>query len=202
MLLFLICQGRWGLMSCAILFAERGGITYQILGIFPLASVFYYFYHTQKSMVRSLINNAISTPHPHPKSNMSLPVFTTIKEIKEANRRKTKIGVGSIVTEKVGDMGRKTKEGRSRMVSKEVVECVQYLMGENKFLVQFEDGQNIYMGYFLLGQVCSEEEVVHEVNSPIYDLPPQSELLTIDGNPVDEVECMFEKVIYFSVIYI
>ena len=43
------------------------------------------------------------------------------------------------------------------------------------------------MGYFFLTHVCSEEEVGHKVNKPIFDLQKkQGKLLTIDGNPVDE----------------
>ena len=53
---------------------------------------------------------------PTPKSTMSLPVVT-IK--KEAKRGKTKIGVGSIVTVKVGGFEEKTREGRIRRTRKD-----------------------------------------------------------------------------------
>ena len=43
------------------------------------------------------------------------------------------------------------------------------------------------MGYFSLENVCSEEEVGHEVRGPIFDLlKEEGELLTIYGTPVDE----------------
>ena len=49
-------------------------------------------------------------------------------------------------------------------------------------------------GLFFLTPVCYEEEVLHEVNYPIYGLArKESEFLTIDGNCVDEIECMFEQ---------
>ena len=50
---------------------------------------------------------------------------------------------------------------------------VQAVVGKKKFLVQLEDVKNIDVGYFFLTQVCSEEEVGHEVNSPINYLPPK-----------------------------
>ena len=66
---------------------------------------------------------------------------------------------------------------------------VQAVVGKKKFLVQLEDVKNIDVGYFFLTQVCSEEEVGHEVNSPITYLPPkEGELLTIGGNTVYEGE--------------
>ena len=40
----------------------------------------------------------------------------------------------SVVMEKVGEMEENTREGRSRRVSKEVVGCVQDVVGQNKFL--------------------------------------------------------------------
>ena len=54
---------------------------------------------------------------------------------------KTKIGVGSVVKAKVGELDKITREGRSIRMSKEVVECVQSVVGKKKFLVLFEDGQ-------------------------------------------------------------
>ena len=50
---------------------------------------------------------------------MSLPVVTIKKEMKEAKRGKTKIGVGSIVTVKVGGFEEKTREGRIRRTRKD-----------------------------------------------------------------------------------
>ena len=43
-------------------------------------------------------------------------------------------------------------------------------MGGKKSLVQFKDDQKIDIGYFLITQVCSEEEFGHGVNCPISNL--------------------------------
>ena len=57
-----------------------------------------------------------------------------MKDMKEANQSKKNIGVGSIVEEKVGDMEDNTREGRIRRLEKEVMGCVQAVVGKNKFL--------------------------------------------------------------------
>ena len=54
---------------------------------------------------------------------------------------KTKIGVGSVVKANIGELEKITREGRSRRTRKEVVGCVQSVVGKNNFLVQFECGQ-------------------------------------------------------------
>ena len=60
--------------------------------------------------------------------------------MKEKKQNKTRIGVGSVVKAKVGEMEDNTREERSRRVSKEVVGCVQSVVGKKILLVQFEDG--------------------------------------------------------------
>ena len=57
------------------------------------------------------------------------------------NHTKTKIGVGSVVKAKVGELENITREGRSRRMRKEVVGCVQRVVGKNKLLFLFEYGQ-------------------------------------------------------------
>ena len=58
------------------------------------------------------------------------------------------------------------------------------------------------MGYLLLARVCFEEEVGHKLNDPISGIPDKEDmLLTIYGNPVDGLECMFEQGIYLSILY-
>ena len=42
---------------------------------------------------------------------------------------KTKIGVGSVVKAKVGELEKITGEGRSRRIRKEVAGCVQRVIG-------------------------------------------------------------------------
>ena len=54
---------------------------------------------------------------------------------------KTKIVVGSVVKAKVGELEQITRKGRTSRMRKEVVGCVQIVVGEYKFLVIFEDGQ-------------------------------------------------------------
>ena len=54
---------------------------------------------------------------------------------------KTKIGVGSIVKAKVGELEKITREGKTRRTRKDVVVCVQRLVGKNKLLVLLEDGK-------------------------------------------------------------
>ena len=78
----------------------------------------------------------ISLP-PSPKSTMSSPVVTVQEGMEMNNQTKTKIGVGSVVNTKVGDLEKITREGRSRRMRKEVVGSVQSLVGKKKFLVQF-----------------------------------------------------------------
>ena len=51
---------------------------------------------------------------------------------------KTKIGVGSVVKAKVGELEKITREGRSRRMRKNVVVCVQSVVGKTEFLVLFD----------------------------------------------------------------
>ena len=68
---------------------------------------------------------------------------------------KMKIGVGYAVKEKVRHMEDNPSEGITRIMKKEVVGCVQYVVGKKEFLVQFEDGQKKDISYFSLTYVCS-----------------------------------------------
>ena len=54
-------------------------------------------------------------------------------------KTKTKIGVGYVVKSKVGELENITREVRSRRMRKELVVCVQSVVGKNNFLVLFED---------------------------------------------------------------
>ena len=58
-----------------------------------------------------------------------------MKERKEENQSKMKIGAESAMTAKVRDMKEKTREGRITRMRKEVVGCVQAVVGKKKFLV-------------------------------------------------------------------
>ena len=52
---------------------------------------------------------------------------------------------------------------------KEVVVCVQYVVGRKKFLFHFEDGQQRYMGSCLLMYVCSEEYFCRDLDKSVSD---------------------------------
>ena len=64
-----------------------------------------------------------ATRPPPPKSTISLPVDTIMKEKKEEKWGKMKIGVGSFATAKVGDMDN-TREGDIKRMIKKLVGCV------------------------------------------------------------------------------
>ena len=68
---------------------------------------------------------------------MSSPVGNAKEGMKITNQTKTKIGVGSVVKAKVGELEKITREGRSRRMSKEVVGCVQIVVWKNNFLLLF-----------------------------------------------------------------
>ena len=61
--------------------------------------------------------------------------------MKTKKHNNKKVGVGSFVTTKVGELENITREGRSSRTRKEVVVCVQDVSGNKKFLVQFKYGQ-------------------------------------------------------------
>ena len=78
-------------------------------------------------MEHSLIDTTISNhyPRPPPKSNMSLPVVTIMKERRGSKRGMMKIGVEYILTANIGEMEEKTMEGEIRSTRKELVGCVR-----------------------------------------------------------------------------
>ena len=57
--------------------------------------------------------------------------------MKEKNQNKTKMGVGSVVKAKVGEIEENTREERIRRISKEVVGCVHAIVVKNILLSQF-----------------------------------------------------------------
>ena len=70
---------------------------------------------------------------------------------------KTKIVVGSVVKAKVGELEKITRKGRR--TRKEVVGCVHRVVGKNKLLILFEDGQKKEIGSCLLVYLSEKEEV-------------------------------------------
>ena len=53
---------------------------------------------------------------------------------------------------------------------KVVLVYAQDVVGNNKFLVQFEDGQIRFTSYYFLLHICSQEEFGQEENETILDL--------------------------------
>ena len=96
---------------------------------------------------------------------------------------KTKIGVGSVVKAKVGELEDITREERIRSTRKEVVGYVHNMMGKKKFLVKLKDGQNKDISSSLLVFLSPKEEV--EMDEPLShsSKKQQGEFLTIDGYP-------------------
>ena len=64
---------------------------------------------------------------------MSSIVGPLIKERKEAKRHKMDINVGLFVTAKDGEMEDNTKEGGIRRMRKDIVGCVQDVVGKKNF---------------------------------------------------------------------
>ena len=134
MLLFLICQGRWGLGIGATWFTERGVIPSQSPGFFCWLLFFCDCFSHKK--ISSAFANIYRNFYPPPKSTARLLVVTIMKETKEAKKvkqGKMKVRVGSAMTLKVGEMEEKAREGRSRRTRKEVVGCVQDVVRNNNF---------------------------------------------------------------------
>ena len=78
---------------------------------------------------------------PPPKSAMRAPVVT-VKKVAEMNKQtKKKIGLGSVLKSKVGELEKTTRERRIRSMRIEVMGCVQSVTGKKKLLIQFKDGQ-------------------------------------------------------------
>ena len=79
--------------------------------------------------------------------------------MKDTNDKKwinMKIGLGSIVKEKVGEKEDNKREGIITRTRKEVVVCVQDVVGNNNFVDKFEYGENIKMIYPSLSYICEK----------------------------------------------
>ena len=91
----------------------------------------------------------------------------------------TKIVVGSVVQAKVGELEKITRKGRSRRMRKEVVGCVQSVVGKNKFLFLFKDGQKKKIGSCSLFYLNEKEEVDMEESIIFFPEIEEVEPLTI-----------------------
>ena len=118
-----------------------------------------------------------------PKSTMISPIVTLKEWMKMTKQTKTKIGVGSVVKAKVRELEKITREGRRRRMRKEVVGCVQRVVGKNKFLVLFEDRQNKEIGSCLLVYLSEKEEVEMEESITLFPEIEEGVPLTINGDP-------------------
>ena len=81
--------------------------------------------------------NLYYTTPPPPKSTMISPVVNVKEVVEMTKKTKTKIGVGSVVKAKVGELEKITREVRSMRMRKEVVGCVQSVVGKNNSLFLF-----------------------------------------------------------------
>ena len=83
-------------------------------------------------------------------------------------------------------MEENTRKGRTRKARKEVMDCVQDVIGKNKYLVQYLNRQKREMSYYFLVYVCSEGKVGQDVDESIYDIPQklQGGLLSIDVDAI------------------
>ena len=72
---------------------------------------------------------------------------------------------------KVRDMWDNTRDGITRRMRKEVLGCLQAMVGNKKFVVRFEYGQKRDMSASSLLYLCDKEEVGQEVDDTISDLP-------------------------------
>ena len=71
----------------------------------------------------------------------------------------------------VGDMEEKKRGIIITMVRKEVVGCVQDVIGKNKYLIQLEYRYNRDIRSRSISYVCSKEDFGKEVDESIYGLP-------------------------------
>ena len=117
------------------------------------------------------------------------------------NQTKTKIGVRSVVKAKEGELEKIIREVRSRRMRKEVVVCVQSLVGKNKLLFIFEHGKKKEISFSSLVLLSSKEEVYMDETISHSPEKQQGELLTIVGDPEVGEPCMFEKGMYLYVFY-
>ena len=102
----LICQGMWITRTRAIWFFEIGVIGSQRPGDFCLLLIFCWndFLHKKQINHTLAICYCNSYRIYHPKLTSISPVLIIVEMMKLKNQNKTKIGVGSVVEAKVGDL--------------------------------------------------------------------------------------------------
>ena len=70
--------------------------------------------------------------------------------MKEKKRINTNIGAGSIVKVKVGYTEKEKREGKSMRTRKDMVVCIQDVLGKKKLRVKLKYGQKKYISASLL----------------------------------------------------
>ena len=68
-------------------------------------------------------------------------------------------------------MEENTREVRIRRISKELMGCVQAMVGKKKLLFQLENGKKKDIISSSLVYVCSRKEVCHDMGEPISNIP-------------------------------
>ena len=132
----------------------------------------------KKSTTRSMFATAIAICPPPTNPTMSSLVVTVKEGMDIHNQTKTKIEVGAVVKSKVGELENITREVRSIRMKKEVVGCVQSVVGRKNFLVQFEDVQKKEIIFSSLVFLSLKEEV--DMDEPISHLPEKRTRRIVD----------------------
>ena len=123
--------------------------------------------------------------YPPPNSNMISPVVNAIDGMNMTKQTKTKIGVGSVVKAKVGELDNIIREGIIRRTRKEVMGYVQSVVGKNKFLVLFKYGQKKEIGSCSLVYLSEKEEVDMEDLITLFSEKEEGVPLTVNDDPAD-----------------
>ena len=94
-------------------------------------------------------------------------------------------------------------EGRSNSMRRKAVGCVQAVVANNNFIVQFEDVQKRYISASPMPCVFLKDDFGQEIDETIFKLSEigQVELLTVGCDPVVKRDVMFFKVIYLSILH-
>ena len=90
---------------------------------------------------------------------MISPVLTIAEGVKVKNHNKTRIGVGSAVNAKVGELDKIMREGMAKRTRNDVVGCVKSLVGKKKLLLYLYEGKKKDISSFFLVFFISKEEV-------------------------------------------
>ena len=113
---------------------------------------------------------------------MSSTILKIAVGVKVKKQNNTKIGVGSAVKAKVGESEKITREGINRRMRKEVVVCLQTVVGEKKSIVKLVMFRRKISSYSLVF-LSLKYEVEMDESLSHYPEKEQGELLTIVEDP-------------------